>query len=133
MTRPGWCTINGGLSACAAWAGSRPWRRKRPRRKIHGDLGIAHTRWATHGAPTEHNAHPHISGGLAVVHNGIIENHEQLREELKALGYRFESETDTEVIAHLIHHHYQQDKDLLMRHPQGDQGTGRRVCHRRGA
>ncbi len=68
-----------------------------------GFTGIAHTRWATHGKPTELNAHPHCSGDIAVVHNGIIENHSELREELKAKGYEFVSETDTEVIAHLIH------------------------------
>jgi len=67
-----------------------------------GNTGIAHTRWATHGVPSERNAHPHISGGLAVVHNGIIENHEALRACLKADGYEFTSDTDTEVIAHLI-------------------------------
>jgi len=69
-----------------------------------GSLGIAHTRWATHGVPNENNAHPHISGGVAVVHNGIIENHQQLRQELTEQGYDFVSDTDTEVVAHLIHH-----------------------------
>ena len=69
---------------------------------IEGHLGIAHTRWATHGAPSERNAHPHISGDLAVVHNGIIENHDAMRRELKARGFEFVSDTDTEVIAHLI-------------------------------
>jgi len=74
---------------------------------FHGTLGIAHTRWATHGKPDTQNAHPHISNGLiAVVHNGIIENYEALRTELRAAGYVFTSETDTEVIAHLIHQHY---------------------------
>ena len=80
---------------------------------VHGELGIAHTRWATHGAPTEFNAHPHVSGGLAVVHNGIIENHETLRARLQGLGYEFQSETDTEVIAHLIEYHYREGRDLL--------------------
>ncbi|RJX31324.1 MAG: glutamine--fructose-6-phosphate transaminase (isomerizing) [Oxalobacter sp.] len=75
-----------------------------------GVLGIAHTRWATHGAPTSNNAHPHFSRGrIALVHNGIIENHDELRAELKTLGFTFESQTDTEVIAHLVEHLYAGD------------------------
>ena len=69
---------------------------------VAGSLGIANTRWATHGVPAERNAHPHISSGLAVVHNGIIENYESLREQFQGLGYEFTSDTDTETIAHLI-------------------------------
>ena len=69
---------------------------------IIGSLGIAHTRWATHGKPTEDNAHPHISGDVAVVHNGIIENYQELKDDLEALGYVFTSQTDTEVVAHLV-------------------------------
>src|SRR5690554_4471099 len=79
----------------------------------HGHLGIAHTRWATHGKPAEHNAHPHLSERLAVVHNGIIENHNTLRKKLTDLGYVFTSDTDTEVVAHLLAHNYKQKQDLL--------------------
>ena len=85
-------------------------------RALHALTGISHTRWATHGAPTPANAHPHVSNSeIAVVHNGIIENYEALRERLKATGYVFNTQTDTEVIAHLVHSHWHADGggDLL--------------------
>ncbi|MDX2218900.1 MAG: glutamine--fructose-6-phosphate transaminase (isomerizing) [Burkholderiales bacterium] len=83
--------------------------------QLTGVLGIGHTRWATHGGVTEPNAHPHVSmNEIAVVHNGIIENHEAQRERLKAAGYSFESQTDTEVIAHLIHFHLRDTNDLFV-------------------
>jgi glucosamine--fructose-6-phosphate aminotransferase (isomerizing) len=80
----------------------------------HGRLGIAHTRWATHGAPSENNAHPHVCRkSVAVVHNGIIENHAALRERQRQQGFTFTSETDTEVIVHQVHHYLEQGLDLL--------------------
>jgi glucosamine--fructose-6-phosphate aminotransferase (isomerizing) len=82
--------------------------------QLTGEVGIGHTRWATHGGVTESNAHPHVSKGeVAVVHNGIIENHDEQRTRLKLLGYEFSSQTDTEVIAHLIHYYHAQNLDLL--------------------
>ena len=81
---------------------------------LRGRIGVAHTRWATHGGVTEKNAHPHLSGGrVAVIHNGIIENFQEIKDELLAKGYEFASETDTEVAAHLVHDYLQQGDDLL--------------------
>lgn len=82
-------------------------------RQLSAQVGIAHTRWATHGVPSERNAHPHVSGGLAVVHNGIIENFEAIRHDLQARGYVFTSETDTEAIAHLVHSKLATTPDLF--------------------
>ncbi|MBE0501586.1 MAG: glutamine--fructose-6-phosphate transaminase (isomerizing) [Desulfuromonadales bacterium] len=80
------------------------------RSPLHGSLGIGHTRWATHGRPSEVNAHPHRAGSIVVVHNGIIENYLPLKERLRNLGHHFSSETDTEIIAHLIEEHYKKSK-----------------------
>jgi glucosamine--fructose-6-phosphate aminotransferase (isomerizing) len=80
---------------------------------LSGNLGIAHTRWATHGVPSEKNAHPHVSHGVSVVHNGIIENHDEMRGKLQAKGYEFVTETDTEVIAHLVHSHFAAGSSLF--------------------
>ena len=80
---------------------------------LSAPIGIAHTRWATHGIPSERNAHPQVSGGVSVVHNGIIENHDEIRDQLKARGYGFSSDTDTEVIAHLVHERLVQGASLF--------------------
>lgn len=79
---------------------------------VSGNVGISHTRWATHGAPSSINSHPHLSSGVSVVHNGIIENHDALREELRVAGYDIQSDTDSEVIAHLVHQYLGSSTDL---------------------
>jgi glucosamine--fructose-6-phosphate aminotransferase (isomerizing) len=108
----GLAVINGSLQRLVSTARVADLAAQVARVQLQGHTGISHTRWATHGAPTPDNAHPHVSHGeIAIVHNGIIENFEGLREGLQQKGYRFVTQTDSEVIAHLIHSHY--DGDLL--------------------
>ncbi|HWX29674.1 MAG TPA: glutamine--fructose-6-phosphate transaminase (isomerizing) [Steroidobacteraceae bacterium] len=105
---------SGGLTRLRAVGKVRALEEAIKQQPTRGNVGIAHTRWATHGAPSERNAHPHVSqDGLAIVHNGIIENHAELRADLTQLGYKFMSETDTEVIAHRIHYHLRTVKNLF--------------------
>ena len=107
--------LNGSIQRIRSIGRVNSIKTKVKRKKLQGFLGIGHTRWATHGGVTEDNAHPHVSNNkIAVVHNGIIENHESQCSRLKKLGYKFNSETDTEVIAHLIHHYYKNNNDLLI-------------------
>jgi glutamine---fructose-6-phosphate transaminase (isomerizing) len=105
---------SGGLTRLRAVGKVRALEDAIKQQPTRGNVGIAHTRWATHGVPSERNAHPHVShDGVAIVHNGIIENHAELRADLTQLGYKFMSETDTEVIAHRIHYHLRTVKDLF--------------------
>ena len=105
---------NGGIERVRAVGRVANMTEKAEAVKLSGQVGIGHTRWATHGGVTESNAHPHVSKGeVAVVHNGIIENHDEQRTRLKALGYEFTSQTDTEVIAHLIHYYHALGATLL--------------------
>lgn len=93
----------------------KQWTDAASKQQIRGNIGIAHTRWATHGVPSERNAHPFVSHDeIALVHNGIIENYQLLRTELLAAGYQFSSETDTEVVVHYIHYHYSKTQNLLL-------------------
>jgi glucosamine--fructose-6-phosphate aminotransferase (isomerizing) len=111
----GLAVINGGLHRLVSTARVADLAAQARATQIAGTTGISHTRWATHGAPTQANAHPHVSSGeIAVVHNGIIENFEPLRARLQQQGYAFVTQTDTEVIAHLIHAHYDGDLRLAV-------------------
>ena len=110
----GLAVLNGSIQRVRAVGRVEKMRIKAEAENLNGQVGIGHTRWATHGGVTESNAHPHVSRDeIAVVHNGIIENYEQQKTRLAALGYVFESQTDTEVIAHLIHYYYSQSGDLF--------------------
>jgi glucosamine--fructose-6-phosphate aminotransferase (isomerizing) len=109
----GVAVINGTLRRLRSSGRVAELKRLADEQQLEGTIGIAHTRWATHGVPSERNAHPHVSGGVSVVHNGIIENHDAIRATLRAKGYQFTSDTDSEVIAHLIHSFLASGKDLF--------------------
>src|ERR671914_1082804 len=107
----GVAVINGSLRRLRSCGRVAQLEKLADEQRLEGTIGIGHTRWATHGVPSERNAHPHVSGGVSVVHNGIIENHDAIRARLRAQGYEFTSDTDTEVIAHLVHSY--RDKNLF--------------------
>jgi glucosamine--fructose-6-phosphate aminotransferase (isomerizing) len=109
----GIAVVNGSLTRLRSTGRVAELASRADERGLCGAVGIAHTRWATHGVPSERNAHPHLSGTLSVVHNGIIENHEEMRRRLQGQGYEFTSDTDSEVIAHLVHSHVRKGVGLL--------------------
>ena len=109
----GLAVVNGKLQRVRSAGRVAELEKRAHAKRLSGEIGIAHTRWATHGEPSERNAHPHVSGDVSVVHNGIIENHEPIRERLRSQGYDFASDTDTEVIAHLVHSNLRPGEGLL--------------------
>src|ERR1700704_4024881 len=109
----GVAVINGSLKRLRSCGRVAELKRLTDEQQLEGNIGIGHTRWATHGVPSERNAHPHVSSGVSVVHNGIIENHDEVRAKLRGLGYEFTSDTDTEVIAHLVHSFLSQGKEIF--------------------
>jgi len=109
----GVAVINGTLRRLRSCGRVAELKKLAEEQQLEGTIGIGHTRWATHGVPSEGNAHPHVSGGVSVVHNGIIENHDAIRADLRAKGYAFASDTDSEVIAHLVHSHITNGAGLL--------------------
>jgi glucosamine--fructose-6-phosphate aminotransferase (isomerizing) len=109
----GVAVINGTLRRLRSCGRVAELKKLAEEQQLEGTIGIGHTRWATHGVPSEGNAHPHVSGGVSVVHNGIIENHDAIRADLRAKGYAFTSDTDSEVIAHLVHSHITNGAGLL--------------------
>src|SRR5918992_903466 len=109
----GVAVINGSLKRLRSCGRVAQLEKLAGEQQLEGSIGIGHTRWATHGMPSERNAHPHVSGGVSMVHNGIIENHDEIRALLRAKGYEFSSETDSEVIAHLVHSHLTHGRTLF--------------------
>jgi glutamine---fructose-6-phosphate transaminase (isomerizing) len=105
---------NGQIARCRAEGKLKNLAARLAQEPLYGTIGIGHTRWATHGKPTEANAHPHATDKVAVVHNGIIENFKELRDELKADGAQFQSETDSEVVAHLVTHELRRVNDPIV-------------------
>jgi glucosamine--fructose-6-phosphate aminotransferase (isomerizing) len=115
----GMAVINSGMERLRSTGRVAQLEKLATERGLEGMIGIGHTRWATHGVPSERNAHPHVSGSISVVHNGIIENHVEMRASLTAQGYQFMSDTDTEVIAHLVHSIVHNEKKSLFEAVQG--------------